>query len=328
MSRMFLTGGSGFIGGQLAVALLARGDEVVALARSEESARSLGSRGVEVARGDVLDRDTLVRAMAGCEIVHHVAGVNSHCPRDPGQLWRVNVVGPQNVVDAAVRQGVMRVVFTSSAASLGEPHGTIGNESTPHRGAFLSIYEQSKYVGERAAFAAAEAKGLPLVALNPTSVQGPPRTGGNGAIIIAFLNRRLRAFVETHVSLVDVRDVVAAHLLAESHGRPGHRYVLSGAAVTSAQALQLVSDLSGVSYRVLFIPPAVARRAAGMVDAISRLRRRPSPLCPARVSTILFGHRYDGSLAERELGLRYTPLADTFRRTIEWARSEDLAPRR
>jgi dihydroflavonol-4-reductase len=120
MSRVFLTGGSGFIGGQLAVALLARGDEVVALARSEESARSLGSRGVEVARGDVLDRDTLVRAMAGCEIVHHVAGVNSHCPRDPGQLWRVNVVGPQNVVDAAVRQGVMRVVFTSSAASLSE----------------------------------------------------------------------------------------------------------------------------------------------------------------------------------------------------------------
>ena len=198
---VFLTGGSGFIGGQLAVALLARGDEVVALARSEESARSLGSRGVEVARGDVLDRDTLVRAMAGCEIVHHVAGVNSHCPRDPGQLWRVNVVGPQNVVDAAVRQGVMRVVFTSSAASLGEPHGTIGNESTPHRGAFLSIYEQSKYVGERAVFAAAEAKGLPFVALNPTPVQGPPRTGGNGAIIIAFLNRRLRAFVETHVSL-------------------------------------------------------------------------------------------------------------------------------
>ena len=337
MARVLLTGGGGFVGGQLATALRDRGDEVVALAHSEAAARSLAARGrtpatrgdagaIRVVRGDVLDRDTLVDAMAGCEIVHHVAGINSHCPRDPDRLWRVNVLGPQTVVQAAARRDGTRVVFTSSAASLGEAQGTVGREDSPHRGTFLSSYEQSKYVGERAAFTAAQITGVPLVALNPTSVQGPPRTAGTGAIIIALLNRRLPAFVHTHVSIVDVRDVVAAHLLAERRGAPGARYVLSGATLTSAQALALVRELAGIDARVPFVPQGLVRRIGALSDRAYRPLGRPSPLCAARVATILHGHRYDGSLAQRELGLRYTPVADTFRATIEWARREGLAP--
>jgi dihydroflavonol-4-reductase len=326
MARVFLTGGGGFIGGQLARALVDRGDEVVALARSEDSARGLAALGATVVRGDVLDRRAVGDAIAGAQVVHHVAGLNSHCPRDPGRLWQVNVLGPQTVIHAAARAGVARVVFTSSSASLGEPHGAVGDETTTHRGSFLSLYEQSKYEGERAAFLAGEVTGAEVVALNPTSVQGPPRRGGNGAIIIAYLNRRLRVFVEADLSIVDVRDVVAAHLAAETRGAPGARYVLSQASITSGEAVQLFAELSGVRYRVRFASPGTARRVAAALDAGFRLRRRPSPVCPARVNTILHGHRYDGSLAQRELGIAYTPVRETFRRTIEWARAEGLAP--
>jgi dihydroflavonol-4-reductase len=193
MARVFLTGGGGFIGGELATALLTRGDEVVGLARTDASARALADRAAWVVRGDVLDAEARATGMTGCHLVYHVAGVNSHCPKDPARLMRVNVVSTENVVRAAARTGIARVVFTSSAASIGEAEGTVGNEDSPHRGSYLSVYDQSKHEGERVAFAAAAETGVQVFALNPSSVQGPPRKVGNGAIIIAFLNGRLRA---------------------------------------------------------------------------------------------------------------------------------------
>jgi dihydroflavonol-4-reductase len=243
-------------------------------------------------------------------------------------MWRVNVLGPQNVVHAAARQGVPRVVFTSSSATVGEAFGTVGSETSPHRGSFLSGYERSKHDGERAAFAAAAVTGVDVVALNPTSVQGPPRAGGTAALILAYLNGRLRAFVDTHVSIVDVADVVAAHLLAETRGEPGSWYVLSDEALTSRQVIELLDELSGVEHRVRFVPRQLAWRAAQAGDLVFRARGDVSPMCPARVATILHGHRYDGSRATRDLGLTYTPLVETFRRTIDWARSEGLVPAR
>jgi dihydroflavonol-4-reductase len=328
VSRVFLTGGGGYIGGQLADALVARGDEVIALARSDEAARALVAKEVTVVRGDVCELDTFADALEGCEIVHHVAGINAHCPRDPEGMWRVNVLGPQNVVHAAARQGAPRVVFTSSSATIGEAFGTVGSESSPHRGSFLSGYERSKYEGQRAALAAAAVTGVEVVALNPTSVQGPPRAGGTAALILAYLNGRLRAFVDTHVSIVDIADVVAAHLLAETRGEPGSCYVLSDEALTSRQVIELLDELSGAGQRVRFVPRRLAWRAAQAGELVFRARGDVSPMCPARVATILHGHRYDGSRAARELGLTYTPLVETFRRTIEWARGEGLVPAR
>ncbi|MCW2998301.1 MAG: NAD-dependent epimerase/dehydratase [Solirubrobacterales bacterium] len=327
MARVFLTGGGGFIGGALATALLARGDEVVGLARTDAAARALAARGAQVVRGDVLDAGALATGMAGCDLAYHVAGVNSHCPADPARLMRVNVEGTETVVRTAAKAGVARVVFTSSAASIGEAEGTVGTEDSPHRGSYLSVYDQSKHESERVAFAAAAQTGVQVVALNPSSVQGPPRKGGNGAIIIAYLNGRLRAFVHTHVSVVDVQDVVDAHLLAAERGRSGQRYVLNGATITSAEALRIVSELSGVQQKVPMVPPRVARGAATVVESAFRVRGRTSPICRARVDTILHGHRYDGSLATRELGLQYTPVTETFRRTMEWAVGEGLVTR-
>ena len=126
MARVLLTGGSGFIGGALLGRLLERGDDVVALARSDASAAALAARGAEVARGDVLDEPALAAGMRGCALVYHVAGINTMCPSDPAALFHVNVRGAEAAVRAAGRAGVGRLVLTSSAAALGEAHGTIG----------------------------------------------------------------------------------------------------------------------------------------------------------------------------------------------------------
>jgi dihydroflavonol-4-reductase len=242
-------------------------------------------------------------------------------------LLRVNVGGAEAAVRAAARAGAGRVVYTSSAASLGEPVGTVGREDTGHRGSYLSVYDRSKHEGEQAAFAAARHAGVELVAVNPSSVQGPGRSGGNGKIFIDYLNGRLRVFVDTWISLVDIADCTEGHLLAAEHGRAGERYVLNGASITSGEALEIVSGLAGVRDRVRIMPPWLARGAAGVTEGAFRLRGRTSPVCRARIRTLLHGHRYDGSRATRDLGLAYTAVADTFRRTIDWAVAEGLVTR-
>ena len=327
MAQVFLTGGSGFIGGALCARLVEDGDAVRALARSPQAAERVAAHGAEPWDGHVLDEDRLAAGMAGCAVAYHVAGVNTHCPHDPQLLMRVNVGGTEAVVRAAARAGVRRVVMTSSAASIGEPHGTVGDEGTAHRGSYLSVYDRSKHESELAAFAAGERLGVEVVALNPSSVQGPGRASGNGKLIIDYLNGKLPAFVDVPVSIVDVADVAEAHRLAATRGRPGGRYVLNGATVPSPEALELVAELSGVRERVRLVPPALARAAAAVAEGAARARGRTSSLCRARIRTILHGHRYDGSLASRELGLDYTPLADTFTRTIDWAVAEGLVTR-
>ena len=327
MAPTFVTGATGFIGGALATRLQERGDDLVALARSDVSAAKLGARGLKVARGDVLDEDSLAAGMEGCDLVFHCAGLNSHCPPDPKLLLKVNAVSPELVVQAAARAGVKRVVYTSSGASVGEVKGTIGDEHSVHRGSYLSVYDRSKHLGEQAAFAAAHRTGVEVVAICPSSVQGPGRASGNGKLIMDYVNGKLPVFVDTYVSVVDIADCTEAHILAAERGRAGARYVLNGATITSAEALDLIARVSGVRHRVRIVSPPVARSAAALLEAAYALRGRVPSLCRGRIRTFLHGHQYDGSLAERELGLVYTPVEETFRRTIEWAAREGLITR-
>lgn len=325
MTKAFVTGGTGLIGRALVAALKDRGDAVIGLARSDAAAGKLQALGATPARADLFDERALAKAMEGSDLVFHVAGVNELCPADPRELYRVNVDGAAAAVRAAARAGVPRIVHTSSAAVLGEAKGTVGSEDSPHRGWFLSTYERSKLDGERAALRAGD--GIEVVCVNPASVQGPGRAGGTARILLAYLNGRLRAFIDTRMSLVDMADCVRGHLLAAERGRPGERYVLCGATLSSAEAIALVRDISGVDERPRMLPGGIAAAAGTIVETGFKVLRRTPPVCREMVRTMLHGHIYDGSKAARELGLRYTPIEDTFRRTIDWARAEGLIKR-
>src|SRR6266496_494701 len=184
---VLVTGGTGFLGRALVERLLGVGDHVKALARSDASTSELAVLGADAVRGDVLDLEALAGAMRGCDVVYHAAGANAFCVRDPSPMFEVNVRGSQNVVRAAARAGVRRVVYTSSAATLGEASGTIGSEASPHRGWFLSDYERSKFEAERAVFATAREAGLDVVSVNPASVQGPGRATGSAKLLLDYL---------------------------------------------------------------------------------------------------------------------------------------------
>jgi dihydroflavonol-4-reductase len=155
-------------------------------------------------------------------------------------------------------------------------------------------------------------------------VQGPGRASGNGKILIDYVNGKLPVFVDVYISVVDIADTVTGHLLAAERGCPGARYVLNGATVEVREALEILTEVTGVHQPVRMAPAALARGVAAIAEGRGRLRGKTSSMCRARMRTILHGHRYDGSRATRELGLEYTPLAETFRRTIDWARGEGL----
>jgi dihydroflavonol-4-reductase len=266
--------------------------------------------------------------MEGCSSVFHVAGVNAMCLRDPATMERTNVDGSANVVRAAAAARVRRVVHTSSAATIGEPAGAVGREESPHRGHYLSRYERSKHLAERSVLALGDELGIEVVCVNPSSVQGPGRTTGSARLLIAVVNGRLPFLVDTWVSIVDVDDCAAGHVLAEAHGAAGRRYVLNGASVGVREAVELLRRLWGRPARVRWMPAGGARVAGTAAEAAGRMLRRDLPLCRETVRTLLHGHRYDGSRAERELGLRYTPLEDTLERILTWYADRGLVPER
>ena len=325
-AKVLVTGGTGTIGRSLIQRMVADGRQVVGLARSQASADALKEMGAEPVRGSVEDVDSIQVAAAGCGTLFHAAGVNAFCLRDPSPLFRVNVIGSLNVVSAAARAGVERVVYTSSAAVFGERTGTVGSESSEHRGSFLSEYERSKFEAERVVLETARSLDVDVVCVNPSSVQGPGRASGSGKILVLFLNGKLKVMVRTRVSLVDIADCTLGHLLAETKGKPGERYLLNGAALPIEEALAIVRRLTGVSHRVRFMPAFGAMGGGALVDVFGRARRKDPKVCPEMVRTLLHGHTYDGSKAARDLGLEYTPVEETLARTVEWLRAEGLVP--
>lgn len=318
--RTAVTGGSGVVGRAVVRQLVAAGHDVQVLARSASSAAVVEELGARPCPGDVLDGRSLDSLVEGCEWVFHIAGVNEMCLQDPTPMWEVNVDGTMHVLEACRRAGVGRLIHTSSAVTIGEEQGTIGTETSRHRGHFQSEYERSKTVAERLVLD--RAHDLEVVAVNPSSVQGPGRSTGTGALLLAIARGDLPALVDTTLSIVDIDDCARGHLLAAEQGEPGERYILSGPVMTVRQGVASMNHLLGRHSRPWFLRPRVVEVAAPIAEALARALGRQPALCPESARVLLSGHHYSGAKAIRDLGLEYTPLEETLSRTIAWFRRE------
>jgi len=315
-----ITGATGFIGGHLARLYADRGERVRATYRSDKRLDRLESLDVEPVKADVLDRAALRRAMRGCDLAFHTAGMVGANPVD--EIWRINALGPRLAVEAAAAEGVARVVLTGSVAAIGpvEP-GETGDEETLYRGAPLNLtYADAKHEGEAEGLAAGARLGVEVVSVNPSYVLGPPVdpsfVGETSTRTIAnYLQGRLPAVVDGDIDIVDVRDVASGHAAAASDGRPGERYVLGGHGVGWVELLERVAELSDVHNPFLVVPPEMAGPA--------RLAEQFG--LPGLVSSealVLMGQnwRYSSAKARRELGFRSRSLNSTLRDTIAWIR--------
>ena len=323
-SEAFVTGGSGLVGGHLVSRLIAEGAVVRCLARSSAAAATVADRGALPVAGDLFDTDALREGMWGVDTVFHVAGINEMCSKDQALMDRVNIDGTVAIVEAAAANGVRRVVYTSSAAAIGERQGMVGTEHTVHSGEYVSVYARSKHLGEIAAFETADRLGVDLVAVNPSSVQGPGRATGSAELLARALNAKRPILMDTSLSIVDVEDCTRGHINASEYGRAGERYILSGATLKVSEAVDLLSAAAGRTIEPRWVTDGVVRTVGMAAARAARLLRPSAGICPELVATLLHGHRFDGSKASGDLRFDYTAAGDTIDRTVRWLEDEGI----
>src|SRR5580765_385401 len=318
-----VTGGTGFVGAHVVRALLARGRAVRCLVRSTSNLANLAGLDVEIVAGDVTDSSSVSRAMAGVDHLYHVAADYRLYTKDPRALHAVNVAGTDNVLRVASYAGVRRIVHTSSVGALGlSSNGTPGDETTPVTlDSMIGHYKRSKFEAERVAESWA-ARGLPVVIVNPSTPVGEydVKPTPTGQMIVDFLNRRMPAYVETGLNLVDARDVAAGHLLAADRGKIGEKYILGNRNMSLKEILDTLSRLTGLPSPSLRLPHWIPLAAAAADTFAARWTGRVPrvPLEAVRMSR----HRmfFDAGKAVRELGLPQTPVEDALARAVAWFR--------
>jgi dihydroflavonol-4-reductase len=315
-----VTGASGFLGWHIASLLVARGYKVRALCRPASQIRDLDAERIE---GDLRDLGTLERAVRGCHLVFHAAADYRLWARNPDELYQSNVKGTQNLLQAAERAGVERVVYTSTVGCIGIPKVGVGDEATP-----VSIedmtghYKRSKWLAEQVALDRARA-GAPVVIVNPTAPIGDHdcKPTPTGRIILDFLNDKLPVFIDTGLNLVDVRDVALGHLLAAERGRPGERYILGCENLTLEQILGRLAQIAGKPAPKAKLPYAAAY-AAGVASTAWAELTGQSPRAPLEGVKMARKKMFvDHAKATRELGYTPGPVNTALERAVCWFRA-------
>ena len=328
--RTFVTGGTGFIGGALVRHLLEGGHQVRALVRPGADTRQLDGLPVETVEGDLANDGSLQQGIAGCDWVFHVAALYSYWGHPPEAFTQTNVEGTRRVLEAARREGVARVVYTSSIAALGvHSDRTPATEDTPSSlEDRIGAYQRSKFLAQQVAEEYAQ-QGLPVVIVNPSTPVGvgDHKPTPTGQIIVDYLNGRMFAYVDTGLNIVDVEDVAAGHLLAAERGRIGERYILGGENLTLRQILDLLAEISGGPPARYRIPHPVAQAWSYLDVALARLSPRRVPAAtPEKVRLSRRYEFFDAGKAVRELGLPQTPAREALRKAVEWYLANGYAP--
>ncbi|MBI1955949.1 MAG: NAD-dependent epimerase/dehydratase family protein, partial [Acidobacteria bacterium] len=278
MSKVLVTGGTGFIGSHVVRRLCGEGFSVRVLARPTSLLGSLEGLPLEIATGDLRDRQSLERAVRDCQTVFHVAADYRLWVRDPKQLYRSNVEGTENLLAVAREAGISRMVYTSTVGTIGFPrNGAEGTEENfPDPRTLSGPYKKSKFLAEQGALRYAR-EGFPVVIVNPTAPvgEGDRKPTETGKMILDFLNRRMPAYIDTGLNLVDVRDVAVGHLAALRHGKPGERYILGGRNMSFKQILDTLAQITGLASPRWRLPYGIAL-CAGAVDSwVARFTGRP-----------------------------------------------------
>jgi dihydroflavonol-4-reductase len=321
---MLVTGATGFVGAAVARRLVAAGQSVRVLAREGSDRRNLEGLDVQVVTGDLTDRASLDRAVAGCRGVYHVAADYRMWVRDPAAMYRANVDGTRAVLTAAAAAGVDRIVYTSSVATLGiRADGAPSDEDTPSSLAdMIGHYKRSKFIAEEAAQALAR-DGVPVVIVNPSTPVGPGdvKPTPTGRIIVDALAGRVPAYVDTGLNIAHVDDVAEGHLLAYEQGVVGRRYVLGGTDLTLREILTTLAGIAGRRPPRVRLPHGAVLPVAYVAEAWGRLTGR-EPL--TTVDGVRLSRKrmfFSSARAERELGYRTKPALCAFRDAAAWFRS-------
>ena len=318
MAKFFVTGATGFIGGEIVKQLIGRGHKVVALVRSPDRTTMLKALGVEMHTGDITDRETLKAPMSGVDGVFHVAAWYKIGVKEP-LADQINVDGTRNVLQCMRALGIPRGVYTSTVAVFSDTKGAVPDETYRYDGPHLSDYDRTKWIAHyRVALPKIE-DGLPLSIVMPGVVYGPGDTSGLRTALVDLLRGRLlmtparTAFCWSHVE-----DTARGHILAMEKGRPGETYIITGPRHSFEQAFDVAARLAHVRAPVMHPGPHTMRAMSQVMKVAGRFVTLPPALQPEALR-VLAGTTYFGAndKAVRELGFTARPLDEGLAQTLE-----------
>jgi dihydroflavonol-4-reductase len=326
---VFLTGATGFVGSHVARSLAAQGADLRLLVRPASDLRNIQELQAERVIGDLRDTACLKRAVAGCDVIFHVAADYRLWVRDPEQMYRSNVEGTRAILEAARENKVRRVVYTSSVATMGfQSNGHLADEDSPVSLAnMIGPYKRSKFMAEEIAVEAGRS-GMDVVVVNPTTPVGERdiKPTPTGRIVVDFLKKKFPAYVDTGLNLVDVAECARGHVAALEKGKSGERYILGGENLTLKQILDKLAVITGLPSPSIKVPHVVAL-ATGVVDQVftGYIRNREPR---ATIDAVRMGRKkmfVSSSKAERHLGWKIVPVDGALRLAVEWFQANGYA---
>jgi dihydroflavonol-4-reductase len=327
--KALVTGSTGFLGAHVARVLAEQGAELRLLVRSTSDLRNIEGLKADRVTGDLRSAPSLEKAVSGCEVVFHVAADYRLWVKDPEQMYHSNVEGTRSLLEAARKNGIRRVVYTSSVATMGfTSNGTVADEESPvGLSDMIGHYKRSKFMAEQVAVEAARS-GQEVIIVNPSTPIGEMdiKPTPTGRIVVDFLKKKFPAYVETGLNLVDATECARGHILALEKGRRGERYILGGENLTLKQILDKLSAITGLPSPRVRVPYLVAL-ATGVVDEMvtGRLRGKEPR---ATIDAVRMGRKkmfVSSAKAERELGWNIVAVDGALRRAAAWFRAKGYA---
>lgn len=319
--KALVTGASGFVGGAVARTLVQAGIDVRVLARPGSDPQNYARLNIETAEGDLRNRDSLRRALTGCQQLYHVAAHYALWAKDPSIFYDVNVTGTRSLMETARDVGTERIVYCSTIGAIGlPPGGGAGTEETPvSLDQMAGHYKRSKYLAEQEVLKLARA-GLPVVIVNPSAPvgAGDVRPTPTGQVIVEFMKGRMPAYIETGMNIVDVDDVAAGHLLAMQKGRIGERYILGNKNLMLREVFEILSRLTGVKAPSIKLPRLAILPLAYLNEWMANFTGRPPRIPLEGVKMAKYKMHYDCRKAIKELGIPQTPPEVALEKAVRW----------
>ena len=327
--KIFITGATGFIGKTLVKKLAGSAHEVRCLVRPTSRVAALRQAGFQLVTGSVNDPEALRVGMAGCDWVIHLANLYTMWHAELAQFTRVNVEGTYNVMQAALQAGVSKVVYVSTAAVYGRPVDNPFNEESRPGPRLFSEYGRTKALGNQVAWQLYREHGLPLVVLYPGIVLGAGDDKPSGKYVSDIIHRRVPATIFHHSTATYVYVGDVADAILQAAGRPettGKKYLLGGARLNGKEYVDLIHEISGVPLPWFHFPDFMVMGVSYLLTGLATVTRRPPwwGLSVDASRTLKVGFQYDGSKAEDELGISYTPIRQALEEAIASYRAQDL----
>jgi dihydroflavonol-4-reductase len=327
-SKTLVTGATGFVGAAVARALIARGENVVLLARKNSPRGNVEGLDAEIVIGDLLDAETLAPAMRGVEKLYHVAADYRLWAPDPQEIIEANRVGVANICRAALNAGVSRMVYTSSVATLklnleGRPVDE-NSPATPETA--IGAYKKSKTIAERLVEKMIAEQGLPAVIVNPSTPIGPRdiKPTPTGRVIVEAANGKMPGYIDTGLNLVHVDDVAAGHIAAMERGQIGQRYILGGQDVPLGQMLADIAALVGRKPPLLKMPRLPLFPLAYAAEAVAMVTKKEPFVTADALRMAKYRMYFTSAKAQAELGFSARPYREALADAVSWFRAKGM----